>query len=522
MDRGGPRLPETLDQARDVLADQEFFVPRSELPAETDARRAYVRRLHIVLAKTARRFEHSKQVVAGEQPLDSDPELPGSLSEAEASLEDRSFFVPVADLPDDPDRIGEYVETLHLRLARAARALTHNRRVLREREGSGDGDDTPGERHTSTDEGSTVEDETGEEPTAEDETGEESTTGAGGSADSVSAPDSETADVAGGTAGESTSAGSRADGSAGDDAETAPGQDTGEETGTDTTEESGGEQRDRFVYGQFDRSEDDSPADDTVDRSDRDREGEADGESEGEAEPRGLDEIDDTAGTGDVAEADDETGSRTLDGTEETGLERRQLLFGGATIAVLVAAVGGGLAVLLSDDGDGAADGSADQANGGDTDGTTPESTNGDGGVDDTGSTADGGDGGDSTGDGADENWTFELAEFEADATPAAEYVELAYTGEGEQDISGYRLYDGEDGRAHPTEPNSLDPFSFPDGTVLSAGESVRVYTGPGESGDGVFHWGYEVNIWNQDGDTVVLEDTTGSVVFETQYGPQG
>ncbi len=338
----------------------------------------------------------------------------------------------------------------------------------------------------------------------------------------MSAPDSETADVAGGAASESTSAGSRADGSAGDDAETAPGQDTEEETGTDTTEESGGEQRDRFVYGQFDRSEDDSPADDTVDRSDRDSEGEADGESEGEAEPRGLDEIDDTAGTGDVAEADDETGSRTLDGTEETGLERRQLLFGGATIAVLVAAVGGGLAVLLSDDGDGAADGSADQANGGDTDGTTPESTNGDGGVDDTGSTADGGDGGDSTGDGADENWTFELAEFEADATPAAEYVELAYTGEGEQDISGYRLYDGEDGRAHPTEQGTLDPFSFPDGTVLSADESVRVYTGPGESGDGVFYWGYEVNIWNQDGDTVVLEDTTGSVVFETRYGPQG
>ena len=53
---------------------------------------------------------------------------------------------------------------------------------------------------------------------------------------------------------------------------------------------------------------------------------------------------------------------------------------------------------------------------------------------------------------------------------------------------AGYILYDGEEGRAHPTEPNSLDPFSFPDGVALLSGGSVRFYTGTGDSGDRVFY----------------------------------
>jgi hypothetical protein len=197
-----------MDQAREVLAEQEFFVPRSELSAEVDERRAYACRLHVLLARTARRFEHSKQVVSGERPPDDELRLPESLPEAEAYLEDQSFFSSVADLPDDPDQIGEYIDTLHLKLARVARALRHNQRILHKREtneessggestgdGSGD-DDTPGEavdeqqtntgaetreESTSGDETgkeSTTGAETGEESTTRDETGEESTAGA--------------------------------------------------------------------------------------------------------------------------------------------------------------------------------------------------------------------------------------------------------------------------------------------------------------------------------------------------------
>ena len=515
MGRGGPRLPTTVEQAQEILAEQEFFVPRSELPEETDRRRAYVRRLHIVLAKTARRFEHSERVVAGERPPDSEPELPDGLREAEAYLQGQSFFISVADLPGDSEQVGEYVEELHLRLARAARGLTHNQRVLREREmeeeESGDG-----EGSGSTDEVSTAGDETAGEATVEDGAEEGSTAGAGGSTDSVSASDraDQTADTAGRGENEHTSTDSRPNRSAGGDAESTPGPDTEGETGPAESEESGTEDKNRFVYGRFG-----DQADDAVDDSDGegDTDDEHGGPSEGrDTKPRGPDEGDEAGADGDggAGEADSEPRSRTPD--NEEGLERRQLLFGGAAVTVLVAAVGGGLVALLS----GGDDGPTDPADGGDT----GETTGGDDGPTDP---ADGGDGsaGDGTGgtdDGTDRSPAFELVDFEADAAPAEEYVELVYTGDGEQDISGYVLYDGEDGRAHPTRQGSLDPFRFPDGTTLSSGESVRVYTGPGDSGDGTFYWDYEVNIWNKGGDTVVLENVTGSVVLETEYGQQG
>ena len=116
----------------------------------------------------------------------------------------------------------------------------------------------------------------------------------------------------------------------------------------------------------------------------------------------------------------------------------------------------------------------------------------------------------------------FELADREVTGDPDGEYVELRYTGEGERDLSGYSLYDSADGQADPEATGTLDPFVFPDGTVLSTGETVRVYTGEGEAGDGVFYWGYGVNIWREDGDTVVLAEPDGTVVFETEYGPVG
>jgi len=39
---GGDGLPGTVDGAREVLSGAEFFRPLSDLPEETDARRAYL------------------------------------------------------------------------------------------------------------------------------------------------------------------------------------------------------------------------------------------------------------------------------------------------------------------------------------------------------------------------------------------------------------------------------------------------------------------------------------------------
>jgi hypothetical protein len=54
------------------------------------------------------------------------------------------------------------------------------------------------------------------------------------------------------------------------------------------------------------------------------------------------------------------------------------------------------------------------------------------------------------------------------------------------------------------TTDRKLDA-TFSGRTVHTSCVSVRVYIGLRESGDGVSCRGYEVNIWNQGGDAVVL-----------------
>ncbi len=90
------------------------------------------------------------------------------------------------------------------------------------------------------------------------------------------------------------------------------------------------------------------------------------------------------------------------------------------------------------DDGSTGDDGSVDDGGSGEDDGGADDSTGGDGGSDD------------GSGGGPGQDWAFELADFNVTASPDGEDVELAYTGESERDISGYLLYDGENGRTHP------------------------------------------------------------------------
>lgn len=61
------------------------------------------------------------------------PDLPETIGEAGSILEDESFYTPVQELPDDPERLRNHIETLYIHLARASTVIGHNERVREER-----------------------------------------------------------------------------------------------------------------------------------------------------------------------------------------------------------------------------------------------------------------------------------------------------------------------------------------------------------------------------------------------------
>jgi FtsZ-binding cell division protein ZapB len=64
---------------------------------------------------------------------DREIDLPETVDEAAEVLGDESFFVPTEQLPDDPDALKEYVDELHLHLARASRVREQQRKQLEQR-----------------------------------------------------------------------------------------------------------------------------------------------------------------------------------------------------------------------------------------------------------------------------------------------------------------------------------------------------------------------------------------------------
>jgi micrococcal nuclease len=61
--------------------------------------------------------------------------------------------------------------------------------------------------------------------------------------------------------------------------------------------------------------------------------------------------------------------------------------------------------------------------------------------------------------------------------------------------------------------------YTFPAGATVAAGATVTLYTGTGPDGDGRYYWDSDHAVWNNDGDTVVVRDATGTVVERYQYG---
>jgi micrococcal nuclease len=87
------------------------------------------------------------------------------------------------------------------------------------------------------------------------------------------------------------------------------------------------------------------------------------------------------------------------------------------------------------------------------------------------------------------------------------EYVVFENTGDDPLDLTGWSLHDEAD-----------HVYAFPDGFVLDAGARVTVYTGSGQDTATALYWGATGAIWNNGGDTVIVENQDGAVVIEREY----
>jgi micrococcal nuclease len=59
--------------------------------------------------------------------------------------------------------------------------------------------------------------------------------------------------------------------------------------------------------------------------------------------------------------------------------------------------------------------------------------------------------------------------------------------------------------------------YTFPD-YELRTGETVTVHTGSGTDGQGHLYWGSDGAFWNNDGDTLTLQDASGATVLVYSY----
>jgi hypothetical protein len=105
-----------------------------------------------------------------------------------------------------------------------------------------------------------------------------------------------------------------------------------------------------------------------------------------------------------------------------------------------------------------------------------------------------------------------ELAVADVNAEPdgdalSEEYVGFENIGSEAIDMTGYEIHD-----------ESGATFVIPEGFTLGSGESFRLYTESGEDSETALYWGRSQPVWNDDGDTIVVEDDASEVVLEYAY----
>jgi hypothetical protein len=91
----------------------------------------------------------------------------------------------------------------------------------------------------------------------------------------------------------------------------------------------------------------------------------------------------------------------------------------------------------------------------------------------------------------------------------SGEYVEIQNRGAAPADLSGWRISAGDAGQ----------DFVFPQGSVLAAGHSWRVFTNEDHPETGGFSFGSRRPIWNDQGDVASLFRPDGTLAAQLGYG---
>ncbi|MDB9319299.1 lamin tail domain-containing protein [Nodularia spumigena] len=97
--------------------------------------------------------------------------------------------------------------------------------------------------------------------------------------------------------------------------------------------------------------------------------------------------------------------------------------------------------------------------------------------------------------------------------TQSDEYVEISNQETTPADVSGWQIVSG---------VGRNKAFTFPQGTILAPGQSVRVYTNEVHPESGGFSYGSGVSLWKDSGDEARLLDAQGNLVSGLAYDSKG
>lgn len=88
------------------------------------------------------------------------------------------------------------------------------------------------------------------------------------------------------------------------------------------------------------------------------------------------------------------------------------------------------------------------------------------------------------------------------------EWVAFTNTGTAPLDVGGWVLRDA----------STANRYTFPAGTTVAPGATVRIRTGCGADSPTDLHWCAEGPVWNNGGDEILLLDAAGDTVLATSY----
>jgi endonuclease YncB( thermonuclease family) len=88
------------------------------------------------------------------------------------------------------------------------------------------------------------------------------------------------------------------------------------------------------------------------------------------------------------------------------------------------------------------------------------------------------------------------------------EWIEISNNNADSANLGGFIVRD----------ESSTHRFSFPAGFTLAAGSVVRLHTGCGQDTEQDVYWCNDTPVWNNGGDTVILQTPDGAVVDRLEY----